>query len=494
MKFETELNRVKYEVLKEVAILAKEDRLDKENVENISYNLIKGDKPQYRCCVYHERAIVKERVKLVAGYIPNGDSPKYIKQDDNDGKIMYVIEAACDRCPINKYTITEACRGCVQHKCMEVCPVKAITKINGRAYINQDVCRECGMCKQVCPYNAISEVMRPCKKVCPTEAICISPQDRRAEINDEECISCGACMKACPFGAISDKSYIVPVVEAIKNNKKVYALVAPAITGQFGPKVTVGQVKDGLKKAGFVDMIEAACGADAVTCHEAEEFVERMEKGDNFMTNSCCPAFVSYIEKKFPDQVEKISGTVSPMIATGRWIKKKEEDAIVVFVGPCTAKKSEIGREGLKDAVDYVLTFEEIAAIFGAYNVEVEECEDLEVEDASALGRGFAQGGGLSAAVENYISSKNIEVEFKPVKISGHQNLRKFMMLAKNNKLPGNFFEGMMCEGGCIGGAASTAPQMKTKMALNKFVKESKKQQVIDNDKLDEYKDIELER
>ena len=212
------------------------------------------------------------------------------------------------------------------------------------------------------------------------------------------------------------------------------------------------------------------------------------------MTNSCCPAFVSYIEKKFPDQVEKISGTVSPMIATGRWIKKKEEDAVVVFVGPCTAKKSEIGREGLKDAVDYVLTFEEIAAIFGAYNVEVEECEDLEVEDASALGRGFAQGGGLSAAVENYISSKNIEVEFKPVKISGHQNLRKFMMLAKNNKLPGNFFEGMMCEGGCIGGAASTAPQMKTKMALNKFVKESKKQQVIDNDKLDEYKDIELER
>ncbi|WP_080965330.1 4Fe-4S dicluster domain-containing protein [Clostridium novyi] len=494
MNFETELNRLKYEVLKEVAVLAKEDRLNKDNLEKISYNVIQGDKPKYRCCVYHERAIVKERAKLAAGYIPNGDTPEYIEQEDDETKIMYVIEVACDRCPINKYTITEACRGCVQHKCMEVCPAKAINKINGRAYINQDACRECGMCKQVCPYNAISEVMRPCKTACPTGAICISPEDRRAIIKDEECISCGACMKACPFGAISDRSYIVPVIKSLKKQKNVYALVAPAISGQFGPNVTVGQVKDGLIKIGFKDMIEAACGADAVTCHEAEEFVERMEKGDNFMTNSCCPAFVSYIEKKFPDQIEKISGTVSPMIATGRWIKKKDKDAVVVFVGPCTAKKSEIGREGLKDAIDYVLTFEEISAMLGAYEIEVEQCEDIEVEDGSALGRGFAQGGGLSAAVEDYIKSKNIDVEFKAVKISGHQNLRKFMLLAKNNKLPGNFFEGMMCEGGCIGGAASTAPQMKTKMALNKFAKSAKKQQVLDNDLLEEFKDIELEK
>lgn len=493
MIFETELKAIKCKVLKEVAVLAKENKLDQKEIDKIPYRIIEGDKPKYRCCVYHERAIVRERVKLATGFVPNGDSLEHIKEE-NDEKIMYVIEAACDTCPINKYTITEACRGCLQHKCMEVCNAHAITKINGRAYINQDLCKECGMCKAVCPYNAISEVMRPCKKSCPTGALDIDPEDRRAIIKQEDCISCGACMDACPFGAISDRSYIPAAINALNKGKNVYAVVAPAIAGQFGANITIGQVKDGLKKIGFKDMFEAACGADAVTCHEAEEFVERMEKGDNYMTNSCCPAFLSFIEKKFPDQVEKISGTVSPMIATARWIKKKDKDAVVVFIGPCTAKKAEVQREGIKDAVDYVLTFEDMAAIVCAYDIKLEECEDVEVNDASSLGRGFAQGGGLSNAVEDYIKSKNIDVEFNPVKISGYSNLRKYMLLAKNNRLPGNFFEGMMCDGGCIGGAGTVVTQRKAKMPLNKYAKASSTQQVISNDKLEEFKDINLER
>lgn len=490
--FETELKKLKYEVLKEVAGLAKDGKINQEELEIVPYNIIKGEKPRYRCCVYHERAIVKERAKLAAGYIPNGDRPGKLIEAKDDDQIMYIIEAACDRCPINKYTITEACRGCLQHSCMEVCNANAITRINGRAYINQDACKECGLCKNACPYNAISEVMRPCKTVCPTQALAIDPEDRRAMINKKDCIDCGACMSACPFGAISDRSYIVPVIDALKSNKKVYAIVAPSITGQFGGNITVGQIKSAIKSIGFRDMIEAACGADAVTAHEAVEFVERMERGDSYMTNSCCPGFVSYIEKKFPDQVDRISNTVSPMVATGRLVKNEDKDAVVVFIGPCTAKKSEIRRENLKDAVDYVLTFEEIEAIFGAYEVELEEFEDVEVNDASSFGRGFAQGGGLSAAVEDFIKSKNIEVEFNPVKISGYSNLRKFMLLAKNGKLPGNFFEGMMCEGGCIGGAATVCCQKKTKAPLNKFSKEAKNQQVISNEKLIKFKDINL--
>ncbi|MBE6043331.1 MAG: 4Fe-4S dicluster domain-containing protein [Clostridium thermopalmarium] len=494
MIFENELKKLKYEVLRDVAILAKEERLTQSELEKIPYDIIKGDKPKYRCCVYHERAIVKERAKLAAGYLADGDRPSDLVKAKDDDPIMYVIQAACDTCPINKYTITEACRGCLQHKCMEVCRAGAITRINGRAYINQDLCKECGLCKAACPYNAVSEVMRPCKKACPTQALSIDPEDRRAMIKHEDCIDCGACMAACPFGAISDRSFMVQVINALKSEKKVYAVVAPAITGQFGGNVTVGQVKDALKKLGFEDMIEVACGADAVTAHEAMEFVERMEKGYSYMTNSCCPGFVSFIEKKFPDQVENISNTVSPMIAAGRLVKKNHKDAIVVFIGPCTAKKSEIRREGIQDAIDYVLTFEEIAAIFGAYNISPEECEDIEVNDASSFGRGFAQGGGLSSAVEDFINSKDIEVEFNPVKISGYANLRKFMLLAKNGRLPGNFFEGMMCEGGCIGGAGTICSQSKTKVHLNKFSKESKAKRVISNDMLDEFRDINLER
>ncbi len=492
--FESDLQKLKCEILKEVASLAKEGNISRRTLETVPYVIIQGEKPKYRCCVYHERAIVKERAKIAAGYLPNGDRLGEWEKAKNNSQVMFIIEGACDRCPINKYTITEACRGCLQHKCMEACNCNAITRINGRAYIDQDACIECGLCKASCPYNAISEVMRPCRNACPTGALEIQKEDRRAIINSENCTNCGACMSACPFGAISDKSYIVPVINKIKEGKKVYAIVAPAITGQLGINVTVGQVKSALKNVGFENMMEVACGADAVTEHEAMEFVERMKNGDSYMTSSCCPGFVSYIENKFPDQADRMSHTVSPMIATGRLIKKNDKDAIVVFVGPCTAKKTEISRKSINDAIDYVLTFEEIAAILDAYEIDPKQCEDVEVNDASAFGRGFAQGGGLSAAVEDYIKSKNIEVEFNPVKISGFSNLRKFMLLAKNGKLPGNFFEGMMCEGGCIGGAGTICSQKKSKVPLANFSKAAKSEHVISNEKLAEFEGIKLER
>lgn len=490
--FETELKKLKYEVLREVAILAKEDRINEKNLNAIPYKIIPGTKPTYRCCVYHERAILKERAKLAAGYISNGDDVEYSMEDDDD-QILYVIEAACDTCPINKYTITEVCRGCIEHKCMEVCPANAITRINGKSYINQDLCRECGLCKKSCPYDAVSEVMRPCKKVCPTGALDIQYENRRAMIKEEDCINCGACMAACPFGAISDKSSIVPAIKSLSSDKKVYAVVAPAIAGQFGRDITVGQIKDALKKIGFYNMVEAACGADAVTFNETQEFIHRMENGDKYMTNSCCPGLVGYIENKFKDQVKNISHTVSPMIATAKLIKSKDKDAVVIFIGPCTAKKSEIKRKELKGIVNYVLTFEELAAIISAYKVDLEDCEDLEVNDASSFGRGFAQGGGLASAVGNIVKDLDTEIEFKPVKISGRENLKRYMILAKNGKLPGNFIEGMMCDGGCIGGPATICSQNKSKMSLNKFSKESKSINVVDNEKLKQFEELDLE-
>ncbi|WP_066498293.1 4Fe-4S dicluster domain-containing protein [Abyssisolibacter fermentans] len=491
--FESEIEKLKFQVLKKVAILAKDDRLSTDEFIRLAHEIVPGRKPLYRCCVYHERAILKERAKLASGFIPNGDSAEGLVKPDCDGEIMYIIEAACDRCPINKFTITEACRGCIQHKCMEVCPVNAITRLNGRAYINQDLCIECGRCKEVCPFNAISEVMRPCKKVCPVDAIEVDAQDRRAAINNDKCISCGACMDGCPFGAISDKSYIVSVVNKLKAKKKVYAVIAPAIIGQYGNDVTIGQVKTALKKVGFEDVIEAALGADAVTIHETMELIERMEKGDLYMTSSCCPAFVAYIKDKFPTEVDKISSTVSPMIAAGRLIKKEHEDAVVVFIGPCTAKKDEMKEQKQRD-IDYVLTFEELTALMAAYDIDVEKCEETEVDDASSLGRNFAQSGGLTEAIQNVINEKGVNIEFKPIKISGAQNIRKCMTLAKIGKLPGNFIEGMMCEGGCIGGMASMRDAKKTKPCLTKFSKASNKQSIMLNEKLKVFEDIELEK
>lgn len=492
--FETPLKKLKYEVLKNVAELVINDELNETKIEEIPFQIIEGTKAKYRCCVYKERAIVKERAKLAMGYLPNGDEEGFEKVKD-ESQIIYVIESACDRCPINRFTVTEACRGCIQHKCMEVCPANAITRVNGRAYINQELCRECGMCKKACPYNAISDVMRPCKRACPTGALEMDTETKITRIDESNCINCGACMSACPFGAISDVSYIVPVINSLKDkHKKVYAVVAPAITGQFGNNVTVGMVKDAIKRLGFEDMYEAACGADAVSVHEAEEFAERIENGDKYMVNSCCSALVSYIEKKFPSEVSKISGTVSPMVATARMIKKEDKDAVVVFIGPCTAKKAEIKRDEIKDAVEYALTFEELAALLGAFKIDIDKCQDIEVDDASKYGRNFAQSGGLTAAVQNYISDKNIDVDFKPYKVSGGDDIKKAMTLAKVGRLPGNFIEGMMCDNGCIGGAGTMIGSLKTKGQLIKFSNNSNKKTILSNDNLDRFKDVKMDR
>ncbi|SHF12599.1 4Fe-4S dicluster domain-containing protein [Clostridium fallax] len=493
-QFETQLKKLKHEVLKNVAILAKEDRLNLDSLEKVPYEIISGDKAQYRCCVYKERAIVEERAKLAAGYLADGDraDEKLIDIKDSE-QIIYVIGAACDRCPINKFVVTEACRGCLAHKCKEACAVNAITYINGRAYINQETCKECGMCKKACPYDAISEVMRPCKVSCPTGALDIDPDDRRAVIKEEDCVNCGRCMGACPFGAISDKSSIVPVTKSLASGENIYAVVAPAIAGQFGMTVNYGQIKDAIIKLGFKDMVEAACGADAVTVHESNEFVERMEKGDKYMTNSCCPGFLSFVEKKYPDQVERISGTVSPMVATGRLIKANDPNAKVVFIGPCTAKKSEIMNPKVKDSVDYVITFEELIALLDAFDVDIKNCESVEVDDASIFGRGFGASGGLTAAIQNYVKEKDVKIEFKPVKACGLE-LKKMMTLAKVGKLPGNFIEGMMCDGGCINGAGVIGTSMKAKAAFNKANSSASRKTVLSNEKIEQFKDIELEK
>ena len=114
--FETQLKKLKYLVLKEVAKMALENRLNKEELDKIPFEIIKGDKAEYRCCVYKERAIVYERSKLAMGCLPNGQVADEFVNVEDDDQIIYVIDAACDKCPINRFVVTEACRGCIQHK------------------------------------------------------------------------------------------------------------------------------------------------------------------------------------------------------------------------------------------------------------------------------------------------------------------------------------------------------------------------------------------
>lgn len=492
--FETTLKKIKHEVLKQIVILAMNNNLTTEEIFNIHKFIIDKRNPTYRCCVYKERAIVNQRAKLAAGYMPIDDEYSKLIDIRYTDQIMYIIESACDRCQINKYTVTEACRGCLTHKCKEVCPANAMMTVGGKAYINQDLCKECGLCKKACPYNAISEVLRPCKVACPTGALDVSYDDRRALIKNEECIQCGACMNACPFGAISDKSFVVPVTKRLKRERPMAVIVAPSISGQFGPNVSLGQIKSALLKMGFKDMVEASCGADIVTIHETKEFLERMENEDTYMTNSCCPGFFSYIEKKFPSEISKVSKTVSPMIATARLLKAEDPELRIVFIGPCTAKKAEITRPEVAGAVDYVLTFEELSAMLDAFDIDPALCEETAINEGSVFGRGFAIAGGLTASIESYVRSENIDTTFKPLKVSGPEEIKKVLTLAKINRLPGNFIEGMMCNGGCINGAGVFSTPAFSRAAFLKESKTSTIKNVADNSACSSSETIDMER
>ena len=481
--FDNDIQLIKYEVIREVVKLAIKGTLKKEG-KNLFKVLVPGPKARTRCCIHKERAIIGERIKLVMG----GN-----KKNKN---VIEVINIACDECPIQRFRVTEACRGCLTHKCIQVCPVGAIQSINRRSYIDTNKCIECGKCKTVCPYNAISDVMRPCMRACNAGALSID-EDKKAVIDNEKCIQCGACVYQCPFGAIMDKSSVVDITNILQASKEdknihVYAVVAPAISSQF-TYAKLGQVVSGIKKMGFKDVIEAALGADMVAQNETKEFAETIEELKT-MTSSCCPAFVSYIKKNFPELGKHVSSTVSPMIAISKLIKKTDPLAKIVFIGPCTAKKMEIKEEDIKGITDYVMTFEELQAMFDAFNINLEECEELPLNNASFYGRIFARSGGLTEAVKHLVQAGNIPVEFKPISCDGLIECDKALKLLKFNRSNGNFIEGMACSGGCIGGAASLNHGPKDKSEVDKYGKLALEENVNDSLRVMKLEEIDLHR
>lgn len=483
INFESRLKKLKHLVLKEVILSAKIGQITKEVLEKIPYKIIFADKAEYRCCVYKERAIVYERAQLAAGFLPDNNILHPLADIKNEKQILYVISAACDSCPIERFKVTEACRGCLQNKCIEACSFNAISIVNGRALINHELCRECGMCERNCPYNAIAEVLRPCKKACPTGALDIDAENEKAIINNSKCIQCGACMEVCPFGAITDKSDVVSIVNVLNSGKKVHAVAAPSIAGQFGDNVTLNQVNAALKQIGFYNMEEAAIGADITAIEEADEFIDRMQNGERYMTTSCCPCFVSYIENSFPKERKSISNTESPMIAAAKKLKEYNSDIAVVFIGPCTGKKNEINRNNLKGVVDYVMTFEELRAMFDAYDIKLENTEPCQVKGASVYGVGFAQSGGVAAAVNECLQEKGSIQQLKSISVSGKDSIKNAMLMAGKGKLYENFIEGMMCDGGCIGGPATCISAKKAKQELIKYIKQSTKNTIVSADK-----------
>ena len=463
--FDTYVQQLKYYVLREVARHAYEGTLQ-DCYLDIPKLIAPGPKSRLRCCVYKERAVVAERVKLAMG----GD-----KQNSN---IIEVIGIACDECPVSGYRVGPDCRGCIAHRCAGACPRNAITfDENHHAHIDPDKCINCGKCASVCPYSAIQNHTRPCERACKVKAIS-QGENHVASIDDSKCIQCGACVYQCPFGAIQEKSFLLDAIRIIRESQekgsRVYAVVAPSISSQF-VQVKVGQVITALKQLGFFSVVEAALGADMVAYKEAKELAE---KGS--LTSSCCPAFVSYVEKAFPTVKPFVSHNLSPMAELGRYIKKTDPTAKVIFIGPCTAKKQEALKESVAPYVDCVLTFAELQAWIDSRDIDLAALEEGVLDNASYYGRIFARSGGLSESVVQALKEQEIDFIVNPVVCDGIEECRVALLKKQKNLLKENFIEGMACVGGCIGGAGCLTHGPKDKGEVDKYGREAYEKTIRD--------------
>ncbi len=443
------------------------------DADRIPLELRPKDGEVSRCCVYKDRAVLKYRCMAGLGHCPEEETDELttlkeygeqaLERRQAAKNKLSVIDIACSACIKSQYVITNVCRGCFAQPCRLNCPREAISIVNGRAHIDPDKCVNCGKCYEVCPYHSVVKIPVPCEEACPVGAI-TKDEKGKEHIDTEKCISCGKCLASCPFGAIVERSQMIDVMREIKEtDKKVVAMLAPAVSGQFPG--TLNKLVGALKQFGFDDVIEVAVGADITTQKEAAEFIERMEAGKPFMTTSCCPAYFRAAQVHIPEIKPFVSDTRTPMYYTAELVKQEQPDCVAVFVGPCLAKRAEA--EWDKN-VDYVLTFEELGAMLVAAGINVDDCAEQPFNKIShAQGRQFPVSGGVAGAVASLVEGK---VEMRAEKIDGltKENIKLLKRYAAKG-CENNMLEVMCCEGGCVSGPGCIALSKKAARAADAY-------------------------
>ena len=436
-------------------------------VEEIDYLPIKRNpknkNAQRRCCIHKERAVTKYKLMPLLGHLMDQDEDELkplsayaqeaLDREEPTKNILTVVDESCTGCVEANYIVTNLCRGCVASPCVANCPKDAVSiQSNHQAYIDPNLCINCGICEKACPFHTIVYIPVPCEKACPVNAI--SKNERGIEVIDyDKCIYCGKCITACPFGSIFEVSHMMDIWNMINKEKELIAIVAPAIMGQY--KSAPGKILAAIKAIGFTDVLEVARGAMDTSYNEARELKEKMEAGEKLMTTSCCPAYTNLVYKHIPEMKPFVSHTGSPMHYSAIRAKEQYPNAKVVFIGPCVAKREEAIRD---KGVDYVLTFEEIDGIFAGLNIVVEDMEPLEIDHSiTQENRNYAVSGGVT----NAVMAEGLELDYEMLRINGIEKKSiALLRAAAKGKTTANFIEVMACEGGCIAGpSAHVAPE-----------------------------------
>ena len=474
MNFENNADRVRKRLLIETAKLTIENRLTSD-IDRLPLKLFPKNKDGIRCCVHKDRAVTKNRLQAVLGHRIEEETDELkplrdyaeetLERETISGPMLTVVDEACSSCVKARHFVTNACRGCVARPCLINCPKDAIQITESHAKIDEEKCVDCGICRKVCPYHAIVYIPVPCEDACPADAI-TKDEYGREEIDYTKCVFCGKCMSACPFGAIMERSQIVDVLKHVlaDDGPRVVAMLAPALAGQFPGEFE--QVVAAVHQLGFDDVVEVAVGAKITAQKEAMEIEERLAEGEPFMTTSCCPAYTELVKKHVPDLKKFVSDTKTPMHYTAELVRKDDPNTITVFVGPCVAKRN----EALHDPyVNYVLTVEELGALFVAANIEIADCEAVKISDAGERnGRGFPVTGGVSGAVKNYLKDDS---GIETVLVDGlDKKSIKVLSAYSKGKCPGNMVEVMSCEGGCVAGPCGIGKTAVVARRLKAFI------------------------
>lgn len=323
-----------------------------------------------------------------------------------------------------------------------------------------------------------------CNSLCFFDAIS-SDGNGNATISTDSCVGCGDCIQNCKANNLTQIKEIVPIFELLnKQAVPVYALIAPAYISQFSKEITPGKLRSAFKKLGFAGMIEVALFADILTLKEALEFDKSIKKDDDYMlTSCCCPMWIAMIKKIYNTLVPHMPPSVSPMVACGRAIKFLHPTAKTVFVGPCIAKKAESRDKDIADAVDYVLTFDEMQEILSAANINPATLKEDLRDHSSQAGRTYARTGGVSEAVQNTLTRLRPErtISLRSQQANGVQECKALLKDIKNGDINANFIEGMGCVGGCVGGPKALIDKDEATKHVNDYGNEAAYTTPVDN-------------
>lgn len=300
-----------------------------------------------------------------------------------------------------------------------------------------------------------------------------------------ECAGCGECISKCKNGVLHEKSDLIPLLELLEEQKTpVYAMIAPAFSGQFSEEVTSGRLRSAFKKLGFYGMIEVALFADILTLKEALEFERSIHSNSDFvLTSCCCPMWVALIKKFYGKLISHVPPSVSPMVACGRGIKKIHPGVKTVFIGPCLAKKAEAKEPDIKDAVDFVLTFKEVEEMFAVMEIDPASLPEDNSDHSSRAGRIYARTGGVSEAVKTTLTrlSPDFGFDLTSESANGIIECKKLLNSISNGEPHANFIEGMGCVGGCVGGPKRIIPKEEGALHVNDYGDKAQSTTPVDN-------------